>query len=314
MPGFLTHYIGGQLVLQAAGTEISNYIKPLDKLFNLGTQGPDIFFYYISGFITKRIRGIGTQMHDRDLGRYFMYLADFLKQSKSPAQKQILFAYVAGFLVHYAVDVHTHGYVYGNTKADTGMKEASLHRHFETSIDVLMLNRMYGRKPGDYKQWQLISPKKVYLRVAAAAMGEAIRQVYKLDITPIDVYRAMEHMARLTRYMESNTGRRKRLLGRAEEMTVGSRIISSLIHMQAVPGGRDYLNIQKAPWSAPWAPEISHTSSFIELFESAIDDGANMVRAIYGYMGDTTSREEFSAIIMNRSLKTGQHTETPVIS
>jgi len=308
MPGFLTHYIGGQSALYAACPKISGYISPAAKLYNLGTQGPDIFFYYATGFITKRIRGVGTDMHQSDLGQYFMYLADYIKDSKSPAQRQILFAYVAGFLVHYAVDVHTHGYVYGKTQDSTSMKESAKHRHFETSVDVLMLKRMYGCKPGDINQRELISPRKVLMRVAAAAAAEAIREVYGRDITPVHVYKAMETMAQFTGYLESGSGRRKRLLGRAEDLTVGSRIISALVHMQEVTDGYDYLNLDKTPWSAPWSPEDVRIESFVELFDAAIEDAGKMIKALYDYMNERLPREGLAAVIMNRSLKTGQET------
>jgi len=305
MPGFLTHYIGGQSALRAVGSKISEYVSPASKLYNLGTQGPDIFFYYISGFLTKRIRGVGTQMHDSGLGLYFMYLADLIKNSKSPAQRQILFAYVAGFLVHYAVDVHAHGYVFGKTQAETGMKESARHRHFETSVDVLMLKRMYGLKPKDFNQRKLISPKKIHLRVAADAMSEAVREVYHRDIGPIDVYRAMEAMAQFTGYLESSSGRRKRWIGHAEDMMVRSRIISALVHMQEVTDGCDYLNTQKLPWNAPWAADETRTESFVDLFEAAVAESADMIAALYAYTHEGMSREELAAKIRNRSLKTG---------
>ena len=307
MPGFLTHYIGGQVALKAAGSKIGGYIAPVTRLYNLGTQGPDIFFYYVSGFITSRIKGVGTQMHDSNLGQFFMHMAEILKQSKSPAQRQIVFAYTAGFLVHYAIDVHTHAYVYGKTHDPPGpkIKESARHRHFETSVDVLMLKRMYNRRPGYYKQWQLISPKKVHLRVAAAATSDAIRGVYDRDINPVDVYRAMAQMAQFTRYLQSNSGRRKRWLGRVEDITVGSRIISALVHMQDVTDGYDYLNLQKSQWSAPWAPDETRTESFVELFEAGIACAAKMTRALYEYMHDRLPKEELAGIIMNRSLKTG---------
>ena len=311
MPGFLTHYIGGQSVLETAGSNISGYIKPAARLYNLGTQGPDIFFYYVPGFITARIRGVGTQMHESDLGQYFMCMADFIKDSKSPAQRQILFAYTAGFLVHYAVDVHTHGYVYGRTHNPPTPKieESTRHRHFETSVDVLMLARMYGRMPGDCNQRQLISPEKIHLRVAASAMSDAIRKVYNRNIGPIDVYRAMGQMATFTGCLQSANGRRKRLLGLAEDMTVRSRNISALIHMQEVTDGCDYLNLQKLPWSAPWAPENTRSESFVELFESAVADAANMVQALYRYVNSSLPGQELASIILNRSLKTGQHSQ-----
>ena len=307
MPGFLTHYIGGQSVLGLACPHVRDYIRPVSKLFNLGTQGPDIFFYHVTGLVTSRVRGVGSQMHDSNLGLFFMYMADFIKESKSPAQRQILFAYTAGFLVHYGVDVHTHAYVYGRTHNPPGsrIKESARHRHFETSIDVLMLERMYGRRPGDYKQWQLISPEKVHLRVAAAAMSDGIREIYGRDIGPVDVYHAMQQMARFTGYLQSRSGRRKRWLSKAEGLTVGANIISGLVHMQEVTDGYDYLNLEKLPWSAPWTPEELRTESFVELFDAAVADATKMTQAMYDYIYNGLPRDELAGVIMNRSLKTG---------
>ena len=307
MPGFITHYLGGQSALETAGPSIRDYIAPMTPLFNLGTQGPDIFFYYISGFITKRVRGIGTQMHNRDLGLFFMRLADTLKDSKRPADREVIFAYTAGFLTHYAVDVRTHPYVFSQTHEPPTpkIKEATRHRHFETSIDVLML-RHHNRQPSDYKLWELISPEKLHMKMTAAAAGAAIRQVYDRDIRIGDVYRAMSQMAKFTKHLQSKNGRRKRLLQRVEGMTVGSHIISALIHMQEVTDGCDYLNLKKAGWSPPWAPDDTRTSSFPELFEAAVKDAAQMIQSLYDYMHNGLPRDRLAAVIMNRSLKTGE--------
>jgi len=157
----------------------------------------------------------------------------------------------------------------------------------------------------DYKQWKLISPAKIHLMVAAAAMSEAVRNVYNRNINPIDIYQAMGQMALFTKYLQSKNGWRKRRLGRIEDITVGSRIISALIHMQEVTDGYDYLNIQKSPWCAPWAPEEIRMESFIELFESAVSDAGDMVKALYAYMHNDLPKDELVKIIMNRSLKTG---------
>ena len=236
-----------------------------------------------------------------------MHLADILKHSKSPARRQIVFAYTAGFLAHYAVDAHTHPYVYAQTHAPPmpKLKAAARHRHFETSIDVLMLSRFYNRQPSDYKLWKLISPEKVHMRAAAAATATAIRHVYGRDINPTDVHMAMEQMIRFTQYLQSKRGWRKRLFQGIEGITAGSRIISSLIHMQKVTDGRDYLNTRKAPWSVPWAPEETRTDSFIDLFEAAVKDAAQMIQALYAYMHSGLSQNQLAAQIRNCSLKTG---------
>ena len=307
MPGFLTHYIGGQSVLGLACPHVREYIRPAAKVYNLGTQGPDIFFYHLTGLITSRVRGVGSQMHDSNLGLFFLHMADYIKNSQSPAGRQIVFAYTAGLLAHYGVDVHTHPYVYARTHNPPGsrIKESARHRHFETSIDVLMLRRMYGKRPGDLQQWRFISPKKVQLRVAAAAMSEGIREIYGRDIGPVDVYHAMAQMGQLTKRLQSKTGRRKRWLQRAEGLVVKAHIISALVHMQEVTDGVDYLNLEKTPWSAPWAVGEARMESFIELFDTAVADAARMTQALYEYINGRLPKHELAGIIMNRSLKTG---------
>ena len=308
MPGYITHYLGGQSALTASTQKIRNYIAPMDKLFNLGTQGPDIFFYYIPGFISKRLRAVGTQMHHSDLGQFILAMANQIKGYKSPSQRRIVFAYVAGFLAHYAVDVITHGYVYAQTHFPPAgdAVEATRHHHFETSIDVLMLDMMRGQKPAEYKLEKLIMPKEVHKLAAAKATSAAIRQVYARDITPQDVYRAMGQMANLTNVLQSKNGLRKRIIGSIESAFTRTQYVSTLIHMQEVTDTcRDYLNLKKAEWAAPWAPEVYRNESFTELFEMAVDEAAVMIQALYDYVKDEITIERLAEVIQNRSLKTG---------
>jgi len=307
MPALITHYLGGQSAIKSLSSEIRGYLATMGNIFNLGTQGPDIFFYYINGFITKRIRGIGTQMHNQDLGRFFMHMASTIKEAKSPSQRKIVFAYTAGFLAHYAMDVNAHSYVYAQTSAPqgSGLEESTRHRHFEAAIDILMLHHMCHMQPSDLDQAKLITPDEIHKRAAAAAMASAMRDVYYADIHPWDVYRAMGQMARNTGLLESKTGRRKRWLGRVEAMTVRSRIISSLIHTQSVSDGVDYLNIEKTSWCAPWDADNTRDESFLELFDAAVEEAEQMIQALYDYINRNLHKNQFESKIMNRSLKTG---------
>ncbi|MCL2571620.1 MAG: zinc dependent phospholipase C family protein [Defluviitaleaceae bacterium] len=305
MPGLITHYLGGQAAIESVSPEIRDYVAPMTNLFNLGTQGPDIFFYYIPGFITKRIRGIGSLMHDKDLGLFFLAMADRAKESV--ADRQSIFAYTAGFLAHYAVDVHSHPYVFAQTHNPPKpvLKEAYRHRHFETSVDVLMLKHMRDKKPAEYKLGQLISPNTPDKKAASAAMATAMREVYNCDINAKDVYKAMGQMAGHTSKLQSKKGKRKALIGGIETFLIRSKVISALIHMQTVSDNVDYLNIEETPWNPPWDSKAISNDCFLTLFNNAIKDAVQMIQALYAYTNDNLSKEELATIIMNRSLKTG---------
>ena len=312
MPGFITHYIAGQALLDAVQPKIRRIIEPRANIFNLGAQGPDIFFYYVPGFIRRRSRGVGSQMHMENLGVFFMHMANRLKNTRHPAEQKIVFAYTSGFLMHYSLDVYAHPYVYACTHNDNDRKlqSAARHRQFETALDVEMLKLVSGEKPADYKLWHLIRAKDVHMRAAALAVSSAVLNTYNRDVQPLDVYMAMRYMVRFTRLLQSKGGRRKRLMALAEDLTIRANPLSAMVHMQEVIDGRDYMNIKKASWNAPWEHE-SREVSFVELYQNAVAEAAQMVQGLYSYMRGDVSLEKLMEQIGNRSLKTGEALQWP---
>jgi len=318
MPGFLTHYIAGQAVLGGVAPKIHKKIKNGERLYNLGAQGPDIFFYYLPGIIRRRSRNLGGQMHKNDLGIFIARLAYLAKKikiverdlldthCKKYASRDFLFAYTAGLAMHYLVDVHAHPYVYANVYNEgvPDIKNSADHRVFETAIDVELLKLVRGKRPADYSQWELIHADADQCAVAARAISNALKQVYDRNVPAQEVYQAMRYMSFATRILRSNRGRRKKWTAVAENFIVGEPIFSSLVHPQQVDNDTDYLNRNHTPWSAPWETE-SHTDSFLDLYNAAVQEGLQLVDALYGYVYEDLSLRSLAAKIGNRSLQTG---------
>jgi len=309
MPGFLTHYIAGQAVLNNLAPDISDIIKKGERLYNLGCQGPDIFFYYFPGHIRKRSRDIGGHMHKNDLGLVIARMAHLAKKSKN-SDRDLIFSYTAGIIMHYMVDVHSHPYVYARVHNDDAskIKNSADHHHFETSIDTALLKLVSGQKPADYNQWELIKAETSHLIVAAKAMSIVLKLVYDRVIPPHHVYYAMRHMIRITRLLRSRKGRRKKWAALVESLTVGEPIYSSLVHEQTVDSSVDYLNEQKTPWKAPWESEdAAHsTDTFLDRYNAAVDEGLDLVQLLYGYVYGALPLKAFGAKLGNRCLQTGQ--------
>ncbi|MCL2202697.1 MAG: zinc dependent phospholipase C family protein [Defluviitaleaceae bacterium] len=302
MPGFFTHYLGGQAALAQLPDEITAIVKgSRQRIFTLGTQGPDIFFYYAPGFMRKRTNGIGSEIHRGKYNAFFLQMARLLKGEKNQERREILFAYLAGFLLHYTVDTHAHPFVLARVwRADaTPVQESAEHRHLETSIDTLMLARLTGEKPGDYRHWSLIDAQGKHKRIAAAAFGTAASKVYQRDIRPQDVYHAMGYMIALTRALQSEKGRRKHFAAFFEDRIVKARILSAMVHQQQITDAHDYLNLSRAHWG-------ESNASFPELFDNAVAEGCTLIKALYAYMHGETDRGALAKLIGNRSLSTGE--------
>lgn len=311
MPGLITHYICGQAVAYTATPAAREILNRYQSIYNIGTQGPDVFFYYLPGLINKRLRGVGVQMHQQSTGLFILSMADCLKNMPHTTERNILFAYTSGYLTHYALDAGAHPYVYAHTSKEYmrsrshSIRNSVDHRKFETAIDVLMLKLMSGKKPADYKLWQLLHADTRQTQAASEAISASIQKAYARDVTPRDVYKAFTYMIQLTRILQSRKGRRKRLMEIIEDLTIGDHLCSSLIHTQDISDGTDYLNMGKSLWCAPWDKQSSSNASFVDLYRDAVADARDMVSMLYDYMIGSATKQQLLERIGSRSLSTG---------
>ena len=310
MPAILTHYIAGQAVLNNLAPEICKKIKPCEQLYNIGTQGPDIFFYHIPGSLRKHLRGIGGHMHKNNLGLFLLQMAKEAKAASTTCNA--VFSYTAGFIMHYLVDSHTHPYVYAKTEKTGASKieNSTCHHKFETAIDIAMLKIFSNKKPASYKLWELINADMAQITEASTATSAAIRTVYDRPVSPKDVRKAMRYMVQIVRLIQSRRGKRKKLIGLTEKLLLGHPLNASIIHDQDIDNSIDYLNAKNQPWQAPWE-NASSTDSFLDRYQAAVNEGLQIIQMLHDYVyeGSQTKGlqiEELQAKLGNRSLKTGQ--------
>ena len=318
MPGLITHYICGQGVLQALPNEIAVVIEKHRRLYNIGCQGPDIFFYYLSGALKKGLRGIGTKMHNENVGAFLRAVADGLAQL-SDDERTGVFAYFCGYLTHYCLDCATHPYVYYKTgflreddsdlRRINRLKFLAYHMRFETAIDVLLLNMVAGKKPRDEKLWRLIKVNRKEVRQVADFIGGCINAAYGVNIFGKNVLAAMTHMAFLTRFFQSKRGLRKGVLAVGEHVVLRSAVASNLIHSQSIKENIDYLNEDKNTWKVPWDDKTERNESFAELLETAETEAAKLIQLLWDCLENDGDLEKFLDIAGDRSFKTGRPIE-----
>ncbi|MDR2183460.1 MAG: zinc dependent phospholipase C family protein [Clostridiales bacterium] len=318
MPGLITHYICGQRVLAALPPNVARCITEHRKLFNIGCQGPDIFFYYLPGVLKRDLRGIGTKMHKQNVGDFMRAMAEELIQLEDET-KDAGFAYFAGYLTHYALDCAAHPYVYYRTgflrEGEKGRKlrYVANHLRFETAIDTLLFKMVAGKKPRDEKLWKLVHVDRGTAKATANFVGKSINQAYDVGIGGKNVYWAMTYMAFMTRLMQSNRGMRKRVLGVGEKIFLREMIGSNLIHLQEIRDGLDYLNEDKALWRDPWDETTEHMESFAELFETAANEAVIFIESLWGYARGDVPIEDFLELVGDRSLSSGRPIAEKVI-
>ena len=145
MPDFWTHVLGGELVTkemkESSEQKYVKMIKNNQQLFNLGCEGPDIFFYndFWPWISKKRGPEIGDKLHQEKIKDLFHTSLTFLKSNQDNENFSQLFAYLSGFVVHYALDKRIHPFIYQET---TNFPE---HKNLEINIDTYLTNKYWNK-------------------------------------------------------------------------------------------------------------------------------------------------------------------------
>jgi hypothetical protein len=320
MPGLITHLLCGQAVFKKQGlsSDIKKIIEKHRKLYNIGCQGPDVFFYYLPTFFRDDVKGIGKRMHREHVADFIKALAlgfDSLSSLDSPLKeeaREAALAYFAGFLVHYSMDCAAHPYVYYKTgfpKLSSGEldgKHTAYHLTFESAVDTLLLKYLENKKPHEGKWWQDIKQEAKEVRGVSGIIAGAVNEAYGTALKGRQILCAMDSMSFASRVLRSRYGIWKSILAFFENIILGHGFVSTLVHHQEIGDDVDYLNINKTLWREPWDGASRRYDSFRELFESAANEAADFINALWRHSEGGLSLGTFLKAVGDRSFLSGR--------
>lgn len=103
MPSNIAHYRFGKLAFSSLPSEARSCIQRFRRLYDMGQQGPDFFFYCNPLWETSSVK-LGHSYHQQTGQEYFTKAANL-------AATEAAKAYLYGVLGHYCLDSHCHPYV-----------------------------------------------------------------------------------------------------------------------------------------------------------------------------------------------------------
>ncbi len=145
MPTTYAHYRFGRDVYKRLPSYIQEIVRSHGGLYNIGLHGPDLLFYY-RVFEKNEVNQTGFAMHDRPGIEFFRQAASAVrgKDDRKPRPKRqglsflasARYAYVFGFLCHFALDSRCHPYVERMVR-ETGIS----HSQMEAELDRDLMTR-----------------------------------------------------------------------------------------------------------------------------------------------------------------------------
>ena len=103
MPAHYAHYRFGDKLLPTLPANVSRPILRFRRLFDMGTQGPDLFFYY-NILTDNAVDKLGKKLHTMTGREFFGMICRRLRLDHSEAGQ----AYLYGLLAHYCLDRTCH--------------------------------------------------------------------------------------------------------------------------------------------------------------------------------------------------------------
>ncbi len=310
MPGIVTHFIFGQTVLNNLSTEDRLTITKHEQIFNIGTQGPDMFFYYIPGLLKRELKQLGLILHKQKTGEFFK--RSLIEMDKLEGiEREIAFSYIAGYLTHYALDYKTHKYIYYKTgfrkkgRPISSNKFSILHKNLETNIDIMLYNVLSEETTEKKRTWELLNANRQDANTITKVISRSVEDVYGRYVNKRDVINAILYMKNITKFLGTGADNKNHIYrALKKDLSITDVELKQLEILQNTLNC-DYLNLRKQEWYSPCDINEKHTETFIDLYLEGVESCIEIISALFDFCNHKISLDELMIQIGNYSMATG---------
>lgn len=157
MPAIYAHDRFGAQVSQQINNDLKQIIQKHYTQYQIGLQGPDIFFFY-KPYSKNKVNQYGYHLHEVSAYPFFRHAVKVVQEKGRDSRE---YAYLLGFLCHFILDSECHPYV-EEMIGKTGVQHLEIEEEFEKK-----LLRMDGKDALAYPLAELI-PTDLYTAEAIA--------------------------------------------------------------------------------------------------------------------------------------------------
>ncbi len=304
MPGFTTHYIlGMKSYNDLPNLPLKRIIAKYRWLYQLGLQGPDIFFYNIPILRHRDYRNVGSYMHEHHVQDFFIVCLNELSQISSRQQREQAIAYFSGYLCHYIGDSICHPFVYGRIQYDINNPSSQhhgLHAALENDIDALLLMKYKKKKPSQFNQAATICLNGQETQFISRFLSACINKAYypityknNFQVSPAMVHRSILAIRFGCRTLSDPMGRKRSGIELLESVLFRKPMASQKLVTDHVADPRKSLNMDHETWCNPWDKRLASNQSFQELFHQCLQKCRTVYFLLNKGISHSTPVEEY---------------------
>lgn len=303
MADFLTHTIFSEEVLYRVNDKkLREEIWKRMDLYILGSQGPDIFYYF--NFLpwqnSKDITKIGTLIHNYKTGSFLKMGIEYALKAPGEKDKYDLLSYITGYICHFYLDKNIHPYVCYFTENKIYRKDGSKvkvsHQDIETNIDIIYTREKRNEKAYKTKLYLLFNPNNIPL-IVLDFYRYALKELFDIYVPDKDIKKSAADMRKGFRLLY-------------DPLRVKGTILKLLkikpakpLYTKSEDDTIDWLNRKKRVWHHLDDRDENYTLSVDEIYENALEECSEVINTLSKRID---SREELDDLFPNISYLTNK--------
>ncbi|SFA84760.1 Zinc dependent phospholipase C [Acetitomaculum ruminis DSM 5522] len=311
MPGFATHYLFGiDSLKRMEKNKLRDIINKNRRVYQLGLQGPDIFFYYLPSYLMYE-ENPGSLVHHSNASLYFRNCIKNIDKERNTKKKEIAIAYLCGILGHYTLDFTTHPYIYYMTDFHEKTSEYyGRHIAFETKINEYLLYKKRHLMASQFYNDSTVRITKNEAEVVAKILSATYKDTFEgYNMSKKNVLSALNYFQKSIRLLRGPGGKKRKLIGFFEKLILGNTYFSNIIDLDEHVEGELYMNFSHKMWKNPWDNSITSNKSFFELTKDAKKIYKETLDAVNDYFTlDDNKKKNYKKLIQligNKSYHSG---------
>ncbi len=315
MPDIITHYIFAKEAKKEMPQELSEMINHNQSMYDVGSNGPDYFFYYhvLPYQIDKdrhEITQYGSKMHGEHINEMFTTMFSYLKEHYSDS----LYAYVLGFVMHYELDRYCHPFIFYWSGIDDGTSEARIygyyHKQMEIAIDQWMLEQREHNSISECKPADILDIEKCRFDILYPMVKEIIEGVYGGTISHEAFVTCFKDFKSAMKLVYSTGHLKKSLCAKIEKLLGKGPFFSTAVYSTDY-SDYDVLNLEKKTWLDPCDDTVKSNNTFIDQFELGLADARDFVIELNQYLHDEIDLDVLLKRIGGRCFDTNHKEDVP---
>ncbi|NTW70740.1 MAG: zinc dependent phospholipase C family protein [Eubacteriaceae bacterium] len=284
MSDAINHYMCGFEVLLEIQGKLDGF-HLMEDVFYLGSQGPDMFFYF--NVLEKEENRInyGSLIHTQHINEFFTNSFDYLNNLESSYKRDVLYSYLCGFVTHHTLDVMTHPFIIYRTgkylKSDpVSEKYKNLHKKYEILLDIAFFKNRYNKKAYQFKLGELFEIAETKIDILEKYYSKVIESTFGLEVQEGTIKKSIEKSRKLTGAVSDPSGLKRFTTGIYEIFTKRFGDYSSAFYPVSAGDDINVLNLDHQVWKHPCDDTLQFTDSYPDLFDKAVYESIIKISAL----------------------------------